>query len=162
MRRSRGALLCTVHVTYGSVCISVRLPTFGVDNLAIIYEYSAKRYELWYGGEAVVVWYYSKDHFCIERKCASPFAADTTGCAWRLRVDCRARIFEFVSQSLTAALNVHPSSTSSTSSPAWSCWRCQTVIQLQKALSGSDHKSQKMSKDRLIKASMATTKIFCV
>ena len=77
-----------------------------------------------------------------------------------LRVHCRARIFEFVSQSLTAALNVHPSSTSSTSSPAWSCWRCQTVIQLQKALSGSDHKSQKMSKDRLIKALMATTKIF--
>lgn len=36
------------------------------------------------------------------------------------------------------------------------------LIQLQKALSGSDHKSQKMSKDRLIKASMATTKIFCV
>ena len=108
------------------------------------------------------MWYYSRDHFRIERKCASPFAADTTGCAWRLRVHCRARIFEFVSQSLTAALNVHPSSTSSTSSPAWSCWRCQTVIQLQKALSGSDHKSQKMSKDRLIKASMATTKIFCV
>ena len=106
--------------------------------------------------------YYSRDHFRIERKRASPFAADTTGCAWRLRVDCRARIFEFVSQSLTAALNVHPSSTSSTSSPAWSCWRCQTVIQLQKALSGSDHKSQKMSKDRLIKASMATTKVFCV
>ena len=120
------------------------------------------RLSRWYGGEAVVVWYYSKDHFRIERKCASPFAADTTGCAWRLRVDCRARIFEFVSQSLTAALNVHPSSTSSTSSPAWSCWRCQTVIQLQKALSGSDHKSPKMSKDRLIKAAMATTKIFCV
>jgi hypothetical protein len=55
-----------------------------------------------YGGEAVVVWYYSREHFRIERKCASPFAADTTGCAWRLRVDCRARIFEFVSQSLTA------------------------------------------------------------
>ena len=34
-----------------------------------------------YGGEAVVVWYYSRDHFRIERKCASPFAADTTGCA---------------------------------------------------------------------------------
>ena len=70
-----------------------------------------------------------------------------------------------MSQSLTAALNVHPSSTSSTSSRGVvrvRCWRCQTVIQLQKALSGSDHKSQKMSKDRLIKASMATTKIFCV
>ena len=69
------------------------------------------------------MWYYSRDHFrIIERKCASPFAADTTGCAWRLRVDCLARIFDFVSQSLTAALNVHPSSTSrSTSSPAWSC-----------------------------------------
>ena len=110
------------------------------------------------------MWYYSRDHFRIERKCASPFAADTTGCAWRMRVDCRARIFEFVHAVAHSRkmLNVHPSSTSSTSSPAWSCWRCQTVIQLQKALSGSDHKSQKMSKDRLIKASMATTKIFCV
>ena len=104
----------------------------------------------------------SKEHFRIERKCASPFAADTTGCAWRLRVYCRARIFEFVSQSFTIAPNVHPSGTSSMSSPAWWCWRCQTVIQLQKALSGSDHKSQKMNEDRLIKARMATTKIFCV
>ena len=80
----------------------------------------------------------------------------------RFRVDCRARIFEFMSQSLTTALNIHPSGTSSMSSPAWSCWRCQTVIQLQKALSGSDHKSQKMNEDRLTKARMATTKHFCV
>ena len=77
----------------------------------------------------------------------------------RFRVDRRARIFEIMSQSLTIAPNVHTSGTSSMSSPAWWCWRCQTVIQLQKALSGSDHKSQKMSEDRLIKARMAITQV---
>ena len=80
----------------------------------------------------------------------------------RFRVYCRARIFEIMSQSLTTAPNVHPSGTSSMSSPVWWCWRSQTIIQLQKALSGSDGKSQKMSEDRFTKARMATTEHFCV
>ena len=66
---------------------------------------------------------------------------------------CRARIFEIMSQSLTTAPNVHPSPKSQVappalSSPAWWCWRCQTVIQLQKALSGSVLGSQKSKDER--------------
>ena len=80
-----------------------------------------------------------------------------------------------MSQSLTIAPNVHPSGTSSMSSPLAGvvvldlegCQTWQTVIQLQnrsKALPGSDHKcnkSQKMSEDRLTKARMAITQLFC-